>query len=61
MAICAGWIFIQGLFDLKFTKYTLIEGGQNTLGGLSQAIRGTAQLMDQGVGTFSKFQGMLGK
>ena len=34
-------------------------GGENTLGGLSQAIRGTAQLMEQGVGTMSKFQGML--
>ena len=37
----------------------LFLGGGNTLGGISQAIRGTAQLMEQGMGTMSKFQGMM--
>jgi hypothetical protein len=50
-----------GRHSLEPTKQTnnFFPGGENNLGGLSQAIRGTAQLMEQGVGTMSKFQGML--
>ncbi len=43
----------------KLNHFCLCAGGGN-LGGISQAIRGTAQLMEQGVGTMSKFQGMMG-
>ena len=47
---------LQINIEIKFFYYFI--GGQNNIGGLSQAIRGTAQLMEQGVGTMSKFQGM---
>jgi hypothetical protein len=52
--------FFFFFFCILITYHFCLCAGGGNLGGISQAIRGTAQLMEQGVGTMSKFQGMMG-